>query len=47
MNLSPTDRKQVLEMVAQNIAREMILGGGAAMGELVLLPISVLTLQLA
>jgi len=41
MNLSPTDRKQVLEMVAQNIAREMILGGGAAMGELVLLPISV------
>jgi len=41
MNLSPTDRKEVLEMVARNIARELILGGGAAMGDLVLLPISV------
>jgi hypothetical protein len=41
MNLSPQDRKEVLEMVARNIARELILGGGAAMGDLVLLPISV------
>jgi hypothetical protein len=41
MNLSPQDRKEVLEMVAHNIARELILGGGAAIGDLVLLPISV------
>ena len=39
MNLSPQDRKEVLEMVARNIARELILGGGAAMCDLVLLPI--------
>lgn len=41
MNLSPQDRKDVLDMVAVKLAREIILGGGAAMAELVLLPMSV------
>lgn len=41
MNLSPSDRKTVLAMVAETISREIILGGGAALTEMVLLPMGV------
>ena len=41
MNLSPTDRKAVLEMAAASLCREIVLGGGKTMAELIMLPISV------
>lgn len=47
MKLSPQDHKDVLAMVAQNISREIILGGGAAMAELVLLPMGVVEKMLS
>jgi hypothetical protein len=40
-NFSPEDRKAVLEMIAANIAREVVLQGGHDLAELVLLPMSV------
>jgi len=47
MNLSPSEKKAVLELVAQNISRELILGGGAAMADLVMLPITVVEKMLS
>jgi len=41
MTLSPQDRKAVLEMVAEKISREIILGGGLVLTDMVLLPMSV------
>jgi hypothetical protein len=47
MNLSPQDRQDVLEMVATKIAREVLLGGGQTMAELVLLPMTVVQKMLS
>ena len=47
MNLSPTDRAAVLEMVAANISREIILGAGGTMTEMVLLPLGVASKMLS
>jgi len=40
-NFSPSDRKAVLEMIAANIAREVVLQAGETLAELVLMPMSV------
>jgi hypothetical protein len=47
MNLSPQDRQEVLEMVARNIARDVLLGAGQTMAELVLVPMSVVQKMLS